>query len=92
GRRAAAWMPLVVAVERIVDATTAARVRVRGGSAEPSADEITTIARQLRELSDGLRASDVLVAVRTDLSGPSGSVLEPVRQEVAAARTIASPH
>lgn len=92
GRRAAAWMPLVVAVERIVDATTAARVRVRGGSAEPSADEIATIARQLRELSDGLRASDVLVAVRTDLSGPSGSVLEPVRHEVAAARTIASPH
>ncbi|MEU8788020.1 FUSC family protein [Streptomyces sp. NPDC048643] len=92
GRRAAAWMPLVVAVERIVDATTAARVRVRGGAAEPSAAEITTIARQLRELADGLRASDVLVAVRTDLTGPSGSVLEPVRQEVAAARTIASPH
>lgn len=31
GRRAAAWWPLVVAVERIVDATTAARVRVRHG-------------------------------------------------------------
>jgi uncharacterized membrane protein YccC len=92
GRRAAAWMPLVVAVERIVDATTAARVRVRQGAAEPSAVEITGIARQLRELSEGLRASDVLVAVRTDVTGPSGSVLEPVRQEVAAARAIASPH
>ncbi|MDH6488697.1 hypothetical protein M2157_004696 [Streptomyces sp. SAI-127] len=33
GRRAAAWWPLVVAVERIVDATTAARVRVRHGAA-----------------------------------------------------------
>ncbi|MET8134263.1 FUSC family protein [Streptomyces sp. NPDC005251] len=92
GRRAAAWMPLVVAVERIVDATTAARVRVKQGAAEPSAVEISTIARQLRELSEGLRETDVLVAVRTDLMGPSDSVLEPVRQEVAAARAIASPH
>ncbi|MFE2300100.1 FUSC family protein [Streptomyces sp. NPDC059445] len=92
GRRAAAWMPLVVAVERIVDATTAARVRVRQGAAEPSAAEISTIARQLRELSEGLRETDVLFAVRTDLTGPAGSVLEPVRQEVAAARAIASPH
>ncbi|WRZ91754.1 FUSC family protein [Streptomyces sp. NBC_01007] len=92
GRRAAAWMPLVVAVERIVDTTTAARVRVKQGAAEPSAVEISTIARQLRELSEGLRETDVLFAVRTDLTGPSESVLEPVRQEVAAARAIASPH
>ncbi|MFI0964224.1 FUSC family protein [Streptomyces sp. NPDC021080] len=92
GRRAAAWMPLVVAVERIVDTTTAARVRVRQGAAEPSAAEISTIARQLRELSEGLRETDVLFAVRTDLTGPADSVLEPVRQEVAAARAIASPH
>ncbi|MEV8031090.1 FUSC family protein [Streptomyces sp. NPDC086182] len=92
GRRAAAWMPLVVAVERIVDATTAARVRVKQGAAEPSAAEISTIARQLRELAEGLRETDVLFAVRTDLTGPSDSVLEPVRQEVAAARAIASPH
>ncbi|MGC4980159.1 FUSC family protein [Streptomyces sp. DT193] len=92
GRRAAAWMPLVVAVERIVDATTAARVRVRQGAAEPSAAEISTIARQLRELSEGLRETDVLFAVRTDLTGPEAGVLEPVRQEVAAARAITSPH
>ncbi|MEV6019550.1 MULTISPECIES: FUSC family protein [unclassified Streptomyces] len=92
GRRAAAWMPLVVAVERIVDATTAARVRVRQGAHEPSAAEISTIARQLRELSEGLRGTDVLIAVRTELTGPEDSVLEPVRQEVAAARAIASPH
>ncbi|MET7982205.1 FUSC family protein [Streptomyces sp. NPDC005281] len=92
GRRAAAWLPLVVAVERIVDATTAARVRVRQGAVEPSAAEISTIARQLRELSEGLRETDVLFAVRTDLTGPAQSVLEPVRQEVAAARAIASPH
>ncbi|WP_328872673.1 FUSC family protein [Streptomyces sp. NBC_00287] len=91
GRRAAAWWPLVVAVERIVDATTAARVRVKHGAQPPSQAEISQVARQLRELSDGLREVDVLYAVRTDLTGPSGSVLEPLRQEVAAARAIASP-
>ncbi|MEV6803826.1 FUSC family protein [Streptomyces sp. NPDC051132] len=92
GRRAAAWWPLVVAVERIVDATTAARVRVRHGAPPPSAAEITQVTLQLRELSDGVRRARTLTAVRTDLTGPAGSVLEPLRQEVAAARSIASPH
>ncbi|MFJ5774868.1 FUSC family protein [Streptomyces sp. NPDC093094] len=91
GRRAAAWWPLVVAVERIVDATTAARVRVRHGAAPPSRAEISQAALQLRELSEGVREAEVLIAVRTDLTGPAGSVLEPLRQEVAAARAIASP-
>ncbi|AVH57575.1 MULTISPECIES: FUSC family protein [Streptomyces] len=92
GRRAAAWWPLVVAVERIVDATTAAGVRVRQGAPSPSAAEVAQVVLQLRDLSDRLRESDVLTAVRTDLMGPSDSVLEPLRQEVAAARAIASPH
>lgn len=92
GRRAAAWLPLVVASERIVDATTAAGVRVRHGARHPSPAEVAHVVLQLRELADGLRETDVLVAVRTDLTGPEGSVLEPLRQEVAAARSIASPH
>ncbi|MGW2701471.1 FUSC family protein [Streptomyces sp. NPDC001340] len=92
GRRAAAWWPLVVAVERIVDATTAARVRVKHGARPPSTGEISQVVLQLRELSDGVREAETLVAVRTDLTGPPGSVLEPLRQEVAAARAIASPH
>jgi uncharacterized membrane protein YccC len=92
GRRAAAWWPLVVAVERIVDATTAARVRVRHGAPPPSTAEIAQISLQLRELSKGVRDAETLVPVRTDLTGPAGSVLEPLRQEVAAARSIASPH
>ncbi|MFF2512923.1 FUSC family protein [Streptomyces sp. NPDC058086] len=91
GRRAAAWLPLVVATERIVDATTAAGVRLRHGAQRPSPAEISHVALQLRELSDGLRETDTLIAVRTDLTGPAGSVLEPLRQEVAAARAIASP-
>ncbi|MFD9391515.1 FUSC family protein [Streptomyces sp. NPDC060000] len=92
GRRAAAWWPLVVAVERIVDVTTAARVRVKHGAGPPSAAEVAQVTLQLRELADGLRDTDVLYQVRTDLTGPTGSVLEPLRQEVAAARAIASPH
>lgn len=91
GRRAAAWWPLVVAVERIVDATTAARVRVRHGAAPPSTAEVTQVARQLRELAEGVREAETLYEVRTDLTGPSGSVLEPLRQEVAAARAVTSP-
>ncbi|MEE1837245.1 FUSC family protein [Streptomyces sp. SP17KL33] len=92
GRRAAAWWPLVVAVERIVDATTAARVRIKQGAEPPSAAEVDHVTLQLRELADGLRKTETLYEVRTDLSGPPGSVLEPLRQEVAAARTITSPH
>ncbi|MFG2354933.1 FUSC family protein [Streptomyces sp. NPDC048521] len=91
GRRAAAWWPLVVAVERIVDATTAAHVRVRHGAAPPSTAETAQVTLQLRELSEGVRNAETLIAVRTDLTGPAGSVLEPLRQEVAAARSIASP-
>lgn len=60
GRRAAAWWPLVVAVERIVDATTAARIRVKQGAPVPGAAEVAQAAGQLRELAQGLRASDVL--------------------------------
>ncbi|MFG3289284.1 FUSC family protein [Streptomyces sp. NPDC048179] len=92
GRRAAAWWPLVVAVERIVDATTAARVRVRHGAPPPARAEVDQVALQLRELAEGVREAETLVAVRTDLAGPPDSVLEPLRQEVAAARAIASPH
>ncbi|MEV6167888.1 FUSC family protein [Streptomyces sp. NPDC051954] len=92
GRRATAWWPLVVAVERIVDVTTAARVRVKHGAAPPSAGEVSQVALQLKELAQGLREVDILYAVRTDLTGPAGSVLEPLRQEVAAARAITSPH
>ncbi|MGW0846120.1 FUSC family protein [Streptomyces sp. NPDC002787] len=91
GRRAAAWWPLVVAVERIVDATTAARVGIKQGAEPPSTAEVDQVALQLRELAEGLRKTETLYEVRSDLSGPPGSVLEPLRQEVAAARAITSP-
>ncbi|MFJ8586397.1 FUSC family protein [Streptomyces sp. NPDC093595] len=89
--RAAAWWPLVVAVERIVDATTAARVRVDHGAAPPAPVEVSDIEGQLRELAAGLRTSHVLVEVRAELEGDDEGVLAPLRQEVRAARAIASP-
>ncbi|WP_330235860.1 FUSC family protein [Streptomyces sp. NBC_00566] len=92
GRRAAAWWPLVVAVERIVDATTAARVRVHHGAPPPSSAEVHQVVRQLGELAEGVREAEILNPFPTHLTGPAGSVLEPVRQEVAAARAIATPH
>ncbi|MFF7204078.1 FUSC family protein [Streptomyces sp. NPDC008141] len=91
GTRAAAWWPLVVAVERIVDATTAARVRVDHGASPPPPAEVTDVERELRGLAEGIRSSVVLVEVRTELKGGEDGVLAPLRQEVMAARAIASP-
>ncbi|MEV6398515.1 FUSC family protein [Streptomyces sp. NPDC051907] len=91
GARAAAWWPLVVAVERIVDATTAARVRVDHGAEPPTRAEAAAIERQLRELAEGLRSSEVLVEVRAELEGDEQGVLGPLRREVTGARAIASP-
>ncbi|MFJ3904335.1 FUSC family protein [Streptomyces sp. NPDC090025] len=91
GDLAAAWWPLAIAVERMVDATTAARIRVDHGAPPPEPTEVAAVERQLRELADGLRASDVLVAVRVDLGGDEDGVLAPLRQEVRAARAIATP-
>lgn len=93
GARAAAWWPLVVAVERIVDATTAARVRVDHGAEAPGGSEVTAVVRELHDLAEGVRGS------RTPAEAGGGprpvgaedSVLAPVRQEVAAARAIARP-
>lgn len=91
GARASAWWPLVVAVERIVDATTAARVRVNHGAPPPTAVEVADASRELRELAEGLRASSTLVSVHAALAGDELGVLAPLRHEILAARAIASP-
>lgn len=91
GRRAAAWWPLVVAVERVVDATTAARVRVNHGAPPPAPAEVAAIERQLRGMAEGVRSSTTLTQVRAELTGDETGVLAPLRQEVTAARAITSP-
>ncbi|MFI6693525.1 FUSC family protein [Streptomyces sp. NPDC050433] len=91
GTRAAAWWPLVVALERIVDATTAARVRVNHGAPPPGAAEIADAERQLRELAARVRSSVVLVDVREEWSAADDEgVLAPLRREVRAAQAITS--
>ncbi|GAA3907391.1 FUSC family protein [Streptomyces gulbargensis] len=91
GTRASAWWPLVVAVERIVDATTAARIRVDHGAPPPDPAEVAAVERELREFAEGLRSSETLVEVRSDLPGDENGVLAPLRHEVRAARAIAGP-
>ncbi|MEV7519241.1 FUSC family protein [Streptomyces sp. NPDC091371] len=91
GTRAAAWWPLVVAVERIVDATTAARVRVNHGAVPPAASEVDWIARELRSLAEGVRSSTIPLRVEVEPQADESSVLAPVHQEVAAARAITRP-
>lgn len=91
GARAAAWWPLVVAVERIVDATTAARVRVNHGAEPPVAGEVEGIVRQLRELAERVRSSTTPVRVDAEPEGEQSRVLAPVHQEIAAALAIAHP-
>ncbi|WP_405491157.1 FUSC family protein [Streptomyces sp. NBC_00096] len=94
GERAAAWWPLVVAVERIVDATTAARVRVNHGAEPPGQPEVTAIAADLRALAHGVRHADTPTQLHPPAppTAPTPSVLSPVRQELTAARAIAEPN
>ncbi|MFB6521903.1 FUSC family protein [Streptomyces sp. NPDC056401] len=93
GERAAVWWPLVVAVERIVDATTAARVRVNHGAQPPGAHEVEAIAADLRALALGVRRVQTPTELRPapPPEVDESSVLSPIRQELAAARAIADP-
>ncbi|MFJ7208523.1 FUSC family protein [Streptomyces sp. NPDC098789] len=93
GARAAAWWPLVVAVERIVDATTAARVRVNHGAERPPAEEVAAVTAGLRALAGSVRAPGAPPRERAGARDgvAEDSVLSPVQQELAAARAIADP-
>ncbi|MFF2040803.1 FUSC family protein [Kitasatospora sp. NPDC058170] len=93
GTRAAAWWPLVIAVERIVDTTTATRVRVDHGEPAPPADEIAAIGRELRELADAVRSSGSPARAPAEADGPDEptGVLAPLHDEVRAARAVAAP-
>jgi hypothetical protein len=81
----------VVAVERIVDATTAARVRIDHGARPPAPVEVTDVEQQLRELAERLRSSEFLVEVRADPQDDDEGVLAALQQEVRGAKAIASP-
>ncbi|WP_241002390.1 FUSC family protein [Streptomyces sp. CB01881] len=102
GALAAAWWPLVIAVERIVEATTATRVRIDHGDPAPPAAEVAAITRELSELAEALHAGAEPAAPPTKAGpdgrdGPDGpeeqpdGVLAPLHQEVRAALAIAAP-
>ncbi|MCX4756273.1 FUSC family protein [Kitasatospora purpeofusca] len=97
GPRAAAWWPLVIAVERVVEATTATRVRVEHGEPAPPPGEVAAIAADLAALAGALRTGTPLPRPDGDATAGAGGataapdVLGPLRSEVRAACAIASP-
>ncbi|MFJ2581421.1 FUSC family protein [Kitasatospora aureofaciens] len=89
GARAQAWWPLVIAVERIVDTTTATRVRVEHGAPVPSAAEVGAVARELTDLAEALRTGEALPEPPEDVLTPDRALAR-LHHEVHAARSIAA--
>ncbi|MDQ8707615.1 FUSC family protein [Streptomyces sp. LHD-70] len=98
GTRAAAFWPLVVALERVVDATTSARVRIRHGAPRPTPAESKELSLQLEQLAEDLREDAALRrAAEGSVPRPheplddDDGTLGPLRREIAAARAVAGP-
>ncbi|MFJ3220204.1 FUSC family protein [Kitasatospora sp. NPDC086801] len=87
GARAEAWWPLVIAVERIVDTTTATRVRVEHGAPAPSPAEVGAVARELADLAGALRSGEPLPEAGPDTLPPE-CALGRLHREVQAARAV----
>ncbi|MFJ9443741.1 FUSC family protein [Kitasatospora sp. NPDC101235] len=89
GTRAEAWWPVVIAVERIVDVTTATRVRIEHGALVPTAAEVTTVTRELTGLAEALRTGRPLPEAQPDVLSPD-CALARLHHEVHAARSVAA--
>lgn len=93
GSRALSWWPLVTAVERAVDATTAARIQVTQGSAAPTEADVTDLGCRISRLAHCLRRTPAEQPSRPAevLGAPPGTsdVLEPLRREVTAMEAAA---
>jgi hypothetical protein len=90
GARAAAWWPLLVAVERVIDAGTAAAVQTAQGAQPPQPAEVAAAAADLRALATAIRAGGADLAPPCEIT--EGGALAAVRREVAAARSaLAGP-
>ncbi|WP_371521692.1 FUSC family protein [Kitasatospora sp. NBC_01300] len=87
GARAEAWWPLVIAVERIVDTTTATRVRVEHGAPAPSPAEVGAVVRELGDLAGALRSGGPLPEAGPDVLPPD-CALGRLHREVQAARAV----
>ncbi|GAB2736777.1 FUSC family protein [Kitasatospora kifunensis] len=90
GARAAAWWPLLVAVERVIDAGTAAAVQTAQGAQPPQPAEVAAVAADLRALATAIRGGGADIAPLREVT--EGGALAAVRREVAAARSaLAGP-
>ncbi|MGA5821339.1 FUSC family protein [Kitasatospora sp. NPDC094028] len=87
GARAEAWWPLVIAVERIVDTTTATRVRVEHGAPVPTSAEVAAVTQELADLAEALRTGEPPPPV-PDVLAPD-CALARLHHEVHAARSVA---
>ncbi|MFE4975918.1 FUSC family protein [Kitasatospora sp. NPDC056651] len=90
GARAQAWWPVVIAVERIVDATTATRVRIEHGAPVPTPAEVAVVTRELADLAEALRTGEPLPQAAPDVLAPH-CALARLHHEVHAARAVAAP-
>ncbi|MBN1092251.1 FUSC family protein [Blastococcus sp. TML/M2B] len=81
--RAAAWWPVIVALERTSDSVTEAVIATRGGQPEPDLDQVAVLRRAIRQLED-----DVRTPADDDAELLADGVLAPIAREVDTARRL----
>ncbi|MYW00083.1 FUSC family protein, partial [Streptomyces sp. SID3343] len=88
GARAAAWWPLLVAVERVIDTGTAAAVHTAHGAPPPSPEAAAHIATELRALATSMRTGKPVVPADPDAAEHTPDALTDVRREVRSTRSL----
>jgi uncharacterized membrane protein YccC len=82
-RRAAAWWPAVVALERVMDAGTATALAISRGAPAPSVGSVRMLCGALDAISEAA-ASGKTLAVAPELPSPDDETLKPVTETVRA--------
>ncbi|MGY2128498.1 FUSC family protein [Blastococcus sp. SYSU DS0617] len=82
--RAAAWWPVIVALERTSDAVTEAVIATREGEPVPDLAQVAVLRRAIRRLEDDVRATGTTDDAELHAEG----VLAPVAREVDTARRL----
>ncbi|SDE92210.1 Uncharacterized membrane protein YccC [Blastococcus fimeti] len=82
--RAAAWWPVIVALERTSDAVTEAVIATRAGEPVPDLAQVAVLRRAIRQLEEDVRTS----TADDDAEILADGVLAPVAREVDTARRL----
>ena len=82
--RAAAWWPVIVALERTSDAVTEAVIATRAGEPGPDLAQVAVLRRAIRQLEDDVRTT----GTDDDAEILADGVLAPVAREVDTARRL----